>query len=139
MYSSSFYEEVILPKKTCKIEGCDRSVRARGICIKCYLKWWRKEHPEKDREYSKEYRKKHPKKKIAQRKRNYERGANFKENHYIPYDDFEYQMILDKTIVDSRGRVLRKGVTDRELAKHLGRTVQAIQGKRCLLKKEASS
>ena len=99
------------------------------------LKLWRRKHRPKRYLYNKKWRKNHRDKRNAQRWRNYQRGTIWAVNIGLPYDDFEKQMILDKTIVDSLGKVLKENVSDRELAAFLGRSVQAIQVKRHQLKK----
>jgi len=94
----------------------------------------RKAHPGRAYLYSQKWRKQNPDLRNAQRRRNYQRGARHAINGGQSYDDFDNQMILDKTIVDDPGGILKEDVSDRELARFLGRTVAAIQVQRHKLK-----
>ena len=120
--------------KECVTPGCSRPVMARNMCSACYKRWSRKEHPGRQYRRNKIWREKNPKLRNAQTRRNYQRGAQHATNGGQSYDDFDYQMILDKTIIDNQGRIIKECVCDRELAKFLGRTVRAIQGQRHRLK-----
>jgi hypothetical protein len=43
----------------CSTENCTRIVYARGLCNACYLRDFRRKHPEKTRKYNNAYRVKH--------------------------------------------------------------------------------
>lgn len=136
--------------KICRIPGCSSPSSARGMCSVCYQRWWRKEnhekaskdrrdyyrtHPGISREYKQRWRTKNTELRNGQRRRNYERGAQHARNNWKPYDDFDDHMIFDKVIVDSGGTIIQENVSDRELARFIGRTVAAIQVRRHKLKK----
>ena len=141
-----------MPNKVCKTEGCAKPVFMRGMCRACYYTWWinqpgnrkrteknnqkwHKEHPKARYKAIKRWRKKHLDKRNLERKANYDKGAIFNINGGKIYDDSEIQMILDKVLVNENGRVIKKNVTDREIAKYIGRTVRAIQTQRSKFKK----
>jgi len=105
------------------------------MCSVCYQRLQKKEHPGRQYSYTRAWRRKNLGLRNRQRSRNYQRGAQHATNNGQPYDDFDDQMILDKTIVNDQGKVLKENVCDRELARFLGRTVLAIQAHRCYLKK----
>ena len=71
----------------------------------------------KNTEYNKRWRKKNPAKRNAARKRYYAKSQNA-PNHKQRYTEDEVEMILKHEMPDS------------ELAKRIGRSIQAIQGKR---------
>lgn len=91
-------------------------------------------YKEINRRARKRWRKKNPDLWNLQKRKNYKRGAQHDRNSGYPYDDFDNQMILDKAIINNAGEVVRTGVSDRDLAQYLGRTVQAIQVQRHRLK-----
>lgn len=59
-----------------------------------------------------------------QRKVNYDRDGSDRRNSYKPWLRYEVEMILDKKY------------SDREIARIIGRSVEAIQVKRCSLKRK---
>lgn len=67
----------------------------------------------------KKWRKKYPEKRAAERKKNYEKGRKFDKNTRASWTSEHEGMI---TAADR--------LPDRELAKNLGRSVQAIQVRR---------
>lgn len=74
-------------------------------------------------EYQKKYRKSHPEVRRRNRKKNYEQsleGARNSKELWTQHED---------------AAVLAHEITDRELAKKIGRSVQAIQIRRARLKK----
>jgi hypothetical protein len=124
------------------------------MCRRCYDHWWRTENLEKarkrDREYNKQWRADHPgrhyknhkrwrsrnpHKRNEGKKRNYIIGAEHNYNSGEAYSTLEEIMILFKIIIDSKKVIIATGAKDRELAKYLGRTVQTVQARRCLIKK----
>ena len=70
--------------------------------------------------YTKKYKAKHPEK-VYESKRRYYAKTAFAMNHRLRFTDEEIQMIKDHNIPDT------------ELAKKMGRSVQAIQTKRSRL------
>ena len=74
-------------------------------------------------EYQKKYKQTH-KEKIYDLKRKYYSKTAYAVNHKYNYTDEEIQMILDHNL------------TDTEIAKKIGRSVQAIQIKRSRLQKK---
>lgn len=74
--------------------------------------------------YNKRWRKKHPEVWVKGKKQYYQRFQNAKHSHEGWSDE-------DEDAIMASDRPL-----DRELSKKLGRSIQAIQGRRCLLKKE---
>ena len=116
-----------------QIRWCDENADN----VRANKKRWREENPEKVRAASRRYRKNHRKKvkemtkrwrrenvdlRNAFRKKNYEKGAKYKKNHRTPWT----QEDIARIISPDRS-------TDRELAKELGRTVQAIQTRRATI------
>ena len=71
---------------------------------------------------TKRWRRKHPVKWNAQKARNYNKTSNA-PNSNLKWCDWEIEMILEHSI------------SDRELSKKLGRSVQSIQIKRCRINK----
>lgn len=124
-----------MSEKKCKTEECERRATVRGMCNTCYIYWWRSEHPGRHYEVNKTWRKRHPKRRYTQRARYYRKHQSYAVNKDQPYDDFDDQMILDRVILDKSGEIIQTGVCDVSLAKHLGRSVGAIQGHRGRIKK----
>jgi len=75
---------------------------------------------------NKKWKLKHPEKNLESKKRNYATTARNNINHYQEYTIREDTLILDSPL------------TDRELHHVIGRSVQAIQVRRCKLKKAES-
>lgn len=96
---------------------------------------WHKEHPQKCHKW----RKNNPEKRNRQRKANYDKGAIFDTRSGTSYEDVEIQMILDKILIGENGRIIKRNITDREIAKHIGRTVGAIQVQRTRSKKKSTA
>ena len=86
--------------------------------------------------YSKKWRKQHPQEWKEQKKRYYQKYAQNTPNSGKPYDDFDDAMILDKVILDNKGKITKRNVPDVELAQYLGRSLAAIQEHRHVLKKK---
>ena len=122
-------------RRTCKISGCNRPVYARGMCAMHYQKWWRKKHPRSSYQLNKNWRLRYPDRRNLQKQRNYQKGSLWNTNSGKPYDDIEIAMIIDKTLIDNKGNIIKENATDREIAQCLSRTVRAIQAQRCRWKK----
>jgi hypothetical protein len=124
-----------MSEKKCKTPGCNRPVHARGMCDKCYRHQWRLENPGGNYQCTKNWRKQYPDKRNADRARYYEKHCHNTRNSGQSYDDFDDQMISDRVILNKSGEIIKTNVCDVSLAKHLGRSVEAIQVHRCGLKK----
>jgi len=124
-----------LSNKICKAEGCNDPAIVRGLCSKHYQQWWHDKNPKKAKIHRKTWRTKHIALRNGQRIRNYKRGAKHTFNSGQPYNRFEDMMILNKTITNDGKKITRINVKDIDLAQCLGRSVEAIQGQRCILKK----
>ena len=90
-----------LEKNPCKVQESNRR--------------YRKKHPH----YLSEYRSSHTQERNSGRKLNYEKGTWYKRNSGRLWTDEDSRLVLSFS------------GTDRELARLIGRSVQAIQGRRC--------
>ena len=85
--------------------------------------WYRRPvNKKKCQKTSKNWIQEHPNVRYEVRKENYQKGAKYKKHHKTSW------------LISEMGLVINSDLTDRELAKRLGRTVVAIQSKRHWLK-----
>jgi hypothetical protein len=76
----------------------------------------------------------HPETRHRGKQRYYDKHKKHAINGGQLYDYFDYQMILDRVILSKSGEIIQTDVCDVSLAKHLGRSVGAIQDHRGDLK-----
>lgn len=71
----------------CAEEGCERAVRARGLCHMHYQRWDRAQDPERFREYNRAHRQRHPERVKRQRREQYAadpaRGVRHARRSYV--------------------------------------------------------
>jgi len=105
--------------------GFDEIAEKVGTSVKyvCNIIYDAKTNGGLDRAH-KRWLKRFPEERNDIRRRNYEKGRKFDHHRFCRYTEEEIELILGGF----------KG-TDRELAKEIYRSVQAIQARRCILKK----
>lgn len=100
-------------------------MKSNGGMSRARKRWAERHNISAYQRYNKPRRKKFPRERYDDRRRNYEIGRKFDHHRWCRYTEEENEMILGGF----------KG-TDRELAKKIYRSVQAIQARRNVLKKK---